>query len=541
MIPNFRGAVVLAGASGLQRQVLRANIVGGPGVVGWVRPGEFLMTTGYPFKEDPELLVRLLPELVEKGVAALGVRQGESSVLISKRVVEAADALALPIIELPSSVAFSDAVQEIMGEVLLQETRELALLQGRFLKLSQLLLEGAGLEALLAELERMLGNPVFLIDEERVCASPGAKAAFDPAPHLRSWYRWRDGERSGIDFLTIGERRIRIYVSPVCGSIGPLLLLADWSREHTAVDRLTIDRVGVLAGLEASYAKAQREVESKYFDQFLQDWLAGRLAALPDIKIRAEACGFKIEEADAYYVGTLRWTGDGLTGKQLQQAAKRLHRRWFGFGIRVTIYEGAITCLVAPSSEDDAREAFEEMKRAAEGEGFAICLGRRVGAERVFESCAQARRIHRIAESCGLGMSWVEEEQLGVFRLLHLLPESEEVNSYRDRFVVPLLDYDRRHQAALFDTVASYFRHNRNANKASVELFTHYNTVNYRIGRVCEILGLDASDGDDMLQLQLAVKLEQMRPSEKALARRRTADLRAVGGSVQDASHHAAP
>ncbi|MNP72311.1 Carbohydrate diacid regulator [compost metagenome] len=100
-----------------------------------------------------------------------------------------------------------------------------------------------------------------------------------------------------------------------------------------------------------------------------------------------------------------------------------------------------------------------------------------------------------------------------MFQLLYHLPDTEEVQEYRDRFILPLLAYDAKHNSQLFETLKVYFKHNRNVKKTSAELFTHYNTVSYRVERVCELLGISMDHGDDVLQLHLAMKLNEMRPA----------------------------
>lgn len=49
LIPNLQGAIVLAGQKGMDRAVNRVNVMEVPDVIDWVRPGEFLVTSGFPF------------------------------------------------------------------------------------------------------------------------------------------------------------------------------------------------------------------------------------------------------------------------------------------------------------------------------------------------------------------------------------------------------------------------------------------------------------------------------------------------------------
>src|SRR6476660_1897209 len=70
---TLAGARVLAGASGLDRVVQRLNIMEVPDILPWVKPHELLLTTGYPIREDPAALVKLVSDLDGAGVAALGI------------------------------------------------------------------------------------------------------------------------------------------------------------------------------------------------------------------------------------------------------------------------------------------------------------------------------------------------------------------------------------------------------------------------------------------------------------------------------------
>jgi purine catabolism regulator len=78
-------------------------------------------------------------------------------------------------------------------------------------------------------------------------------------------------------------------------------------------------------------------------------------------------------------------------------------------------------------------------------------------------------------------------------------------------FLQPLLDYDLKHDTNLVETLQMYFQVNRNMKQTAERLFTHYNTVIYRLERVKDILVKDLENPEIQLQLQLALKLHQMR------------------------------
>ncbi|UQZ36717.1 PucR family transcriptional regulator [Paenibacillus sp. PK3_47] len=516
LIPDLKEAVVLAGATGLGRYINRVNVMEVPDVIDWVRPGEFLITSGFPFHGQPELIAEIIPQLNQKGVSALGIKTKRYIDEVPARALELADQLGFPIFELPAAASFSDVVRDIMERVLVQEARELSQLQSRFQKLSKQLLHGDGIEDFLQSLDAMLHNPIVLLDDtDQVFCSPQAEE-LQLSEQLPAWMQLRQEGSLGITFLTVGDRRIRAYVSAVNdkGVDQCLLVLLEWNRELSVVDQLTVDRVGVLVGLEMINAGARREVELKYVDQFLQDWISGRIAAAEDLKLRAEACGCPLAERPLRAV-TVGWLEEKPELKHLQQAVKRVRARADLQHVKLTILEGELVLTVPEQPdltlEDTLGRLLAELNRTFAKENCAFCIGDLAdGPDQVRFSYESARKIARIREISGYAGPYVDYRKLGVFRLLYHLPELAEVGEYRDQYIVPLLEYDSRHNASLLQTLQLYFKCNRNIKRTSAELFTHYNTVNYRIDRACELLGLSQDDGDDMLELQLALKLHEM-------------------------------
>jgi len=127
--PLLADAKLLAGKDGLDRLIERINVMEVPDVVDWVGPGEFLMTTGYPFREHPDALIELIPQLVSKGVAALGIKAKRFVDEVPAKALELANLLNFPIIELPLATVFSDIVRDVMERVLFHEVEQISILQ----------------------------------------------------------------------------------------------------------------------------------------------------------------------------------------------------------------------------------------------------------------------------------------------------------------------------------------------------------------------------------------------------------------------------
>ena len=67
-------AVILAGKGGLNRKIELFGILDAPDSVYFVKPNEFVMTTGYIFKDDSNSQIMLIKELVKRNACALGIK-----------------------------------------------------------------------------------------------------------------------------------------------------------------------------------------------------------------------------------------------------------------------------------------------------------------------------------------------------------------------------------------------------------------------------------------------------------------------------------
>jgi len=72
---------------------------------------------------------------------------------------------------------------------------------------------------------------------------------------------------------------------------------------------------------------------------------------------------------------------------------------------------------------------------------------------------------------------------------------------------IPLIqDYDRKNGTFLLETLEKYLFHVNDLISAASVLMIHRNTLLYRIGKIKEITGLDLSNGDERLQIQMYFK-----------------------------------
>ena len=73
-----------------------------------------------------------------------------------------------------------------------------------------------------------------------------------------------------------------------------------------------------------------------------------------------------------------------------------------------------------------------------------------------------------------------------------------------------LVDYDHDRDSELVHTLSLYFKCGGNLKRLAEEMGVHYNTVAYRIQRIKELAHVSFDNADQMLILQIALKIYEV-------------------------------
>src|SRR5690625_6164380 len=89
-------AAVLAGHNGLGRQVKSVTVLDAPDATLWLRGNELALTSTFPLNKQYTNLNRLVPELVSRDVAGLGVKLSRYMKSLPQSMIDQANELAFP-------------------------------------------------------------------------------------------------------------------------------------------------------------------------------------------------------------------------------------------------------------------------------------------------------------------------------------------------------------------------------------------------------------------------------------------------------------
>jgi len=116
--------------------------------------------------------------------------------------------------------------------------------------------------------------------------------------------------------------------------------------------------------------------------------------------------------------------------------------------------------------------------------------------------------LRRSDGAAGAGGPIPEDIGRGTYRLLFrvLASHPEEVRSFYEDTVAPIVRYDDQYATDLVGTLEAYLGRNCNMNATAAAIYAHRHTVAYRLERVKDLSGLDPMQSEDRERLGLGLK-----------------------------------
>jgi PucR family transcriptional regulator, purine catabolism regulatory protein len=526
-LPALHGAEVVAGTAGLDRLVRRANVMEVPDIVPWVRPEGLLLTTGYPLRESSTDLAKLVADLDDRGVSALAVKLHRYLDELPTSMLDEADRRGLPLVLVPDSVGFDEVLTEVFTSVVSVRASLLERRDDVHRQLVNAVLAGGGLTEVVATVSELFGGLAMVTTADgRVLSDVGpeeqrtavrAAAVFHPSGRFRA-------ERSGPGVHVVDELPGSHAVAAITG--GRIdhgrLVVFDVNRVLAAEDVAVLDRAADVAALCLTKQLAVTAVESKYRGDFLRDVLSGRAGDAEEVTGHARSLGWDLDRPVVVVVAALE-TEHAPPMSRGYQGPLELERFAAAWSTVVTRKDPSIPVVgfaaevVALLPLDDGASAHASVERTVHdvrGDGgggrrpFAAGVSRPVRrVEGLVAGYEQARKALQAGRRLHGPTAVVHFDDLGVFRLLSLIEDEDELGRFVDETLKELADPDSEEASTLRETLQVLLDTNLNVAETARTMHFHYNTLRYRIGKIERVVGPFTSDANLRLDLALALRI----------------------------------
>lgn len=528
----LKGAHLLAGASGLDHNVTAVNVMVDPNVVDLVTGGELLVSTAYAVRENLPQLLHLIPLLHRRGVVALGLKFNSYISAIPPEILQLCDSLAMPLFEIPNSVSFSQIITPILTTIVNRQAQTLGDIYELQKALTATMLSGGNLQSIAQTLYDRFGNSVAIYNDffssfVLACSDQHRdiiNCRMEDLVHTNAAMRESHSltshrEVDNLDGLICNKIIIPIYSDK--RKYGSIYLWED-NREITGVDLAVLEAATSLIALDMIKKISMYEMENNHKATFLDDLLVRDEERQRKSLANAEYFDFDVDAN--HQVAVIRvLSGSATIGnsslyKTNNNIVNLLRHICRSAAIKVLFVNKCDSIVLVFENSSHSPEEYKKavddfiatMLSALESDGMldlvTIGIGRSYAdAASLWKSFDEARR----AASCeGVDNTRVHYfEQLGVYRFLSYENLQPELSTFYSETLKVLVDYDHDRDSELVHTLSLYFKCGGNLKRLAEMMGVHYNTVAYRIQRIKELAHISFDNADQLLNLQVALKI----------------------------------
>jgi PucR family transcriptional regulator, purine catabolism regulatory protein len=525
------GVTVAAGAGGLDREVLGANVMEVPDILPWVKPHELLLTTGYPLRDDAQRLVGLTADLADVGLSALAIKLHRYLDDLPPAMLAEAEARDLPVLLLPDGIGFDDVLTSVLTAILNRQAAVLHRSEAAHKALIAVVLEGGGLGEVAQQVAAMLGGPTFVTTfDGRVLAQAGdreALAAVLGSPCFEPGGRFRTEQTHPGVHEVARLPGSHAVVPVVAGRVDHgRLVTFNLCRLLGSGDVQVLERAATVAALAVTKSLAVAAVEAKYRGDFLRDVLDGRAGGPDRVRSHFASLGWDVTRPMVVLVAALEAAerAEEPTESALRPTQEHFTSAWETVVGRldprapVVGFAQEVVALLGVPDTNDAGTVVQRMVREVTGDSaerrrpFATGVSRIVtGVDGLPDAYEQASRAVHVGRQLHGSSAIAHFDELGVFRLLSLIDDPAELQGFVDEVLGPLGDLHDPGACDLRRTLATLLDTNLNVAQAARQLHFHYNTLRYRIVKLERIVGPFTSDPHLRLDLSLALRVLQLR------------------------------
>ncbi|MBI3960456.1 MAG: helix-turn-helix domain-containing protein [Chloroflexi bacterium] len=478
-------------------------------------------------------LDRVVQSLRQARVSAIAVRGP-----VAENAVALAEQEGMPLFHLPENVSLLEIERTIIRLIVDREGYVAARAADLQRELTQIELDGGGLQTIGQRLYTFAQQPIiFLREDGQVSTAAGLDRLPDHQrqrllagiPNLTTLRTWAASQSTETLNRAVGTLKMAgdgsSYPQAVISAIvageklqGFCLLLRpndQTASEPTTVETLVARQGSAAAALEWSRQNAVGEIRVRMQATFVDDLLASEIADEQAWVQRAESLGYDLTRPHTAWLVDAQdapeWLGILTQFINSRKEAVPISRRSEG----VLLFWPGDNPKSGRAFKNEAAEFVDQVLAVAPKARIIIGIGRPA-----LSPGEWLRSLQQARESWHMGKSWQASPvtyfgDLGLYQLLTALSSNPEAARFFRKTLRPLIEHDENRNAELVETLDAFFYCHGNLSQTAIRLHIHRNTLAYRLERIAAITRLNLDDPDARFSLQLALKLRPVMRSAR--------------------------
>ena len=533
-------AEVLAGEKGLKNIISNVNVMADPDVMKWVEGGELLLTTGYAFnKVDLEEQLNLISEAKQVGLAGIGIKIKPYLEKLPDKVLDMANSIDLPIIEIDENISISEITTPILKEIFDRQSSLLQRIENIYEQFMEAMLKSTDIEGLIRLTSKNIKNPVIAnldFPKKTIQELESVGKEFEEVLEKSVDYFYKDRYIRKEKKIHESKELLKDSLSdrviiPIIANDSVYGHIFVWGINSPlgSYEMSVLEIASTTIALEVLKNLSVKEVENRYKSEFIEDLIADDYRRNKKSLDRVNF--FNLKPNDLYFCVTIKLKdivkkgniNENVTSMQqyLSRINEKLEKFIFNENINAIIGNkmDQVIILISFSQQNKNAEKLKlseiipkvrEEVLSLEGFEARMGVGRTyIGIEnfgKSYKDSISAVEIGKVLNDDKISIF----SNLGIYQLLSQEGMESELESFYNRYLKKLVEYDEEKSTEMVKTLEAYFENNGNLKKMSDSLYTHYNTVLYRVQRITEITGIDLNNPESRLNLNVALKIKKL-------------------------------
>lgn len=511
----------------LDREVSTIESTETPDIASYMAPNAFLLTTAMVYKDNQKGLSDLIIQLNNLPCAALGIKLGRFVDKLDDSVIETANRLNFPLIQIPLHMTLGNIFHKLLSHLWSDQNEQLLYSLNIQRQFSNLMIRNASLDVLIRNLSHTLKQPIALVDPfgNIINTSSNAKSRNykkvlrDIVEGLSSKSDSTKPMNVSLEDISINSKKANIYPISMAGYYPYYLIIFDAENMEYPISNMAIEQaILILAftlykNLRVSFSTLSSKEE---FLKDLMNYNTYESFSESQLLYKGGKYGFVSSSSYQVIIGSISNREEFINNTPVMEEWYTLVFNWLDEKLSKDIKNH----ILFPD-----RESFDYIILLQKSSDKLI--DRLVSYRKVLQNTLQldmnfymgksVKDINSIKDSYRDGIDAIEfgtvkdnigfikyNDQLDTFALLSLLPKSQIEGFVQD--TLKTLAYPKdEHSLDLRNTLKVFLDLNCNITDTANTLFIHRNTVKYRIEKCIEILGQNVSDPNYSLKLRLAL------------------------------------
>jgi sugar diacid utilization regulator len=540
----------VAGQGGLNNEIKSAIIMENPDTLRWLKGGEFIITTGYSFKDNNMVKNNIIKDLSNCGCCGIGIKIKRYFDEIPEVIIKQANELGFPVIKIPYTVTLSQISRLIYKNIFKNELSEVENIYSIYKQLTDIVVQGRDLNELLSSVSEIVSNPVFIADENWELIAyeiPDSNIIqindFISTEIAQSLFKQQDIQKIDQDF---NEKNYTVVIKPLMhdyktinciifqvkidGSLAGYICFLETQKQFASADYALIENINSIIGLELIRYNILKQSRKNIKSDFVNTVVMGKLTKEEDLISQCNLYGFdytknrvclviKLSDLINLYIDKRKFIENKVLSVVNNIALNSSIQNYsFAFNNSIIVF------LLYSARKDKAGSINQSLEisklissRLKENNieckiGIGKCYK---GLFTISNSFNQAIKALNIGEHIDPKQTVHSYFHDIVYHIISNALTVEEQRELYEETVSKLDSFDRENNSDFILTLDRFFECNLNMSETAKSLHIHRNTMLNRMEKIREILNVDFDDAEERSRIQLGLKIIKLNFYEK--------------------------